>query len=395
MTNQIYDVINFNADASCLSSSRWLEAIGKGKESELYEWLNLYVKHNKKVTLGFTGASIADIAVQNPYIIDYINDNRNIFDIISRPFAHDIGTLRTPLGFTINFLSGHKIIKQTFKDITNFYLPPEFMLTNLQIKILMENGIKGVFINSERFPDNVSANILDDPYIVNGVLNSFLMCIPFNGKLTPLYHKCIQLYDADYWNNEISKENKDVFFWRDGESFLLIPDGLKREEYWLKNESNNIERRLISENELLKKNDITHDNKDQTQFSSYPVHSFTDWMKEFRMLGFLNQVSDFERKISNLNDDEIFLWLCVINSDILASVEKKSPIVLLKDKPDINDKTSYTIKRCNRGFEGEDYLSLFIDDSIKIKEYMKDNAAHIIKIRNRYKYLKKHQISFK
>ena len=45
---RLVDVINLNSDASCLSSSRWLNAILGGKESELYNILLCYVENRQK-----------------------------------------------------------------------------------------------------------------------------------------------------------------------------------------------------------------------------------------------------------------------------------------------------------------------------------------------------------
>ena len=36
-----------------------------------------------------------------------------------------------------------------------------------------------------------------------------------------------------------------MFSWRDGESFLLIPEGINREELWLREESGNIDRNTL------------------------------------------------------------------------------------------------------------------------------------------------------
>ena len=43
----LVDVVNFNADASCLDSARWLQALTGGAESEFCRWLNLYVRLGK------------------------------------------------------------------------------------------------------------------------------------------------------------------------------------------------------------------------------------------------------------------------------------------------------------------------------------------------------------
>ena len=81
MARYLVDVVNFNADASCLSSTEWLKILDGGSNSKLCRWLQLYVRHQKKVVLGFPGATIADIAQNNPEGIDLINQHENIFEI--------------------------------------------------------------------------------------------------------------------------------------------------------------------------------------------------------------------------------------------------------------------------------------------------------------------------
>lgn len=52
MTKILVDVVNFNADASCLSSKQWMEDLKGGKRSKFYQWLLLYVNKKKKYHLG-------------------------------------------------------------------------------------------------------------------------------------------------------------------------------------------------------------------------------------------------------------------------------------------------------------------------------------------------------
>lgn len=70
---QLVDIINLNADASCLSSKRWLTALSGGKESELFLILNAYVEHDLKVNIGIIGSTLAEIEELNPECIDLIN----------------------------------------------------------------------------------------------------------------------------------------------------------------------------------------------------------------------------------------------------------------------------------------------------------------------------------
>ena len=72
MTKTVVDIVNFNADASCLSSSIWLDALQGGTNSKICQWLELFVRNNKKVSLGFTGSTLADIKKFNPDAINII-----------------------------------------------------------------------------------------------------------------------------------------------------------------------------------------------------------------------------------------------------------------------------------------------------------------------------------
>src|SRR6266516_272399 len=127
---RMVDVVNFNADASCLSSSSWLAMLQNGDGSLMVQWLRLYVKYGKKVTLGFPGSTVADIVIHNPEAINLINSHPDIFEIVLRPFAHDIALLRLGKGFAVNFESGCRVIMNEFCQVTPWFLPPEFMLTN-------------------------------------------------------------------------------------------------------------------------------------------------------------------------------------------------------------------------------------------------------------------------
>lgn len=106
MKKKIVDIVNFNADASCLSSADWLKYLSGGKNSIFFQWLSLYVHYKKKLVLGFPGATIADIKTFNPEAIELINQNTDIFEIIPRPFAHDIGLLRSSEAFIWNVKAG-------------------------------------------------------------------------------------------------------------------------------------------------------------------------------------------------------------------------------------------------------------------------------------------------
>jgi hypothetical protein len=385
----LVDVVNVNGEASCLSSSRWIEILKGGATSEFFQWLNLYIKYKKKITLGLTGMTVVDILKFNPESIGLINANPNIFEMIIRPFSHDVALLRSTDGFERNIHIGQAIITKEFKNVSLFFLPPEFMLTNEQIKILNSKSIKSVFINSSRFPEEIKDRIPVEPYEVRGVGGTTLGCIPVNGELTDDYLQSLHSYSSAAWNKNIkSNRKKCIFSWRDGESSFLIPDGVKREGAWLKSESNDIERKQLKD---LTLSYLSNDRLPEGSFKSYPVHSFSAWMEGLRMLGFLKRIQRIEENIQALSQEQVILWLHVIGSDILSAVEKRSPMIKIKTRPHQKGFQSYTIQRSERGFEGEEYLFL-LEHSMKDAKIpahvFSSQEVHLIKFKNRIDYLK-------
>ena len=385
----LVDVVNFNADASCLTCQRWLDILAGGKKSEFAKWLNLYVDRNKKVVLGFPGATVADLATHNPEAIDLINRHPQVFEVILRPFAHDISLLRVGEGFIANVEYGRMIITREFINIRNYFLPPEFMLTNEQIGQLAKLGFDGVFINSARFSAEVGQRVPVHPYRINGVLGSSLNCIPFKGELTNNYLHALQKFDCSLWNESLAGAGEDILFsWRDGESSFFLPNGLEREAFWIDNEDGMISREHLWQVGL---DYIPNEKLVENLYHSYPVHSFMAWMKEFRMLGFIHKVQRIEDSLARLSQAQIQCWLMIINSDILSAVEKQSPLVRILSSPDSEGPFEFTIKRSERGFEGEEFLAIF--DSITIDgdlpSFVKNShLAHLVKWRGRIEYLK-------
>lgn len=382
---QLVDVVNFNADASCLSSRRWLEILSGGDGSLLVQWLRLYVDHGKKVVLGFPGATVADMATFNPEAIGLINSRPDIFEIIVRPFAHDIALLRAGKGFALNFHYGRKTICREFRNVSDYFLPPEFMLTNEQLVVLHGAGMAGVFINPTRFPAEIRERIPSFPYCVRGLFGTYLECIPFLGKLTFDYLEALHMFDCTAWNQSISASDGQLLFsWRDGESPFFIPDGLTRESCWLSGEDAAIERVHIRDTTI---EFAPGGLLDEHHYKSYPVHSFSAWMKEFRMLGFIHRIQRIEE---SLTDEQVHLWLLTINSDILSAIEKRSPVVRMIQAPDSDTTFDFTIQRSERGFEGEEYLAVLeaTRAGCRLPEYAESSdQSHMLKWRKRVEYL--------
>ncbi len=383
---KLVDVVNLNADASCLESAQWIAQLEGGKSSVLFEWLNQYVRFKKKVVLGIPGASLADIAAYNPEAIELVKAHGDIFEVIVRPFAHDNALLRTRYGFEQNLEFGLKTIKKIFGNYTPFFLPPEFMCNNEQIYLLQKHKINGIFLHPGRFNPETQDRIPDVPYEVRGVMDSRLNCIPFEPKLTKAFLDGIHHYNADKWNAQFSSEISDILFcWRDGESAFLLPDTVAREAAWLENEDKDIERCFLKDLDLQY---IKNEELEESHFRSYPIHSFAPWLREMRMIGFTNKVQKIEELGEELEKEKLLHWLLIINSDILSSVEKSSPVIEVWNRAD-ESLEEITLWRTERGFEGEEYLSLLKElGSEPYKRLIDSDLAHMKKFRARVDFLR-------
>ncbi len=385
--SQLIDVVNFNADASCLRAQDWLRALEGGESSQMFQWLELFVTHKKKVSIGLVGATVADMAHQNPETIALVNAHPDIFEIILRPFSHDIGLLRTPAGFRVNVTLGKKVLEDQFDIVTSLYLPPEFMLTNEQICQLSNMGIRGVFINPQRFAKQVRQRIPECPYWLEGILGAKIRCIPFTSELTTGYLDSLHSFCGARWNEEVGRvSTSPVTSWRDGESWLFVPDGLEREQAWLKNESSDYQRIFLRD--AFGEDAFFDSKRSGGGWQSYPVHSFADWLKEFRMFGYLHRLLKAEGKIQELSRSEMLLWLQAINSDVLSAVEKESPVIRICTKS--QDNVDLPIYRSERGCEGEEYLALLerYHSDPDVNRYLETSQrAHMVKYRCRLSWL--------
>lgn len=272
-------------------------------------------------------------------------------------------------------------MKAAFGVESPYYLPAEFMMTNEQISILARHGIRSTFVNASRYDYELASRIPEFCYTVKGILDSSLGCIPVQGILTQLYLKSIQLLEISEWNKIVTAGNRDLYFWRDGESSFLLPHGLEREEFWLANCS--VPRVHLGD-------EIYAEKIPSNLFQSYPVHSFSAWMKEFRMMGYISRLTEIERKICRLPSMAKYLWLLAINSDILSSVEKRSPVVQLKLFDADGQIHPFRILRSERGWEGEEFLALLgqcMTDGNTPVAFMTPQMAHHIKAGGRINHL--------
>ena len=389
---RLADVVNFNADASCLPAVTWLGALAGGDDSVMCRWLRGFVEHEKRVSLGIVGSTVADMALLNPESIVLINRHREIFELILRPYSHDIALLRSPEGFALNLELGRAVISSEFDRVTPYLLAPEFMLTNEQLAELARQGIAGTFINSGRFSSSVAARIPDHPYQLTGLFGTTLDCVPVVHALTDAYLQSLHDWESSAWNARVRCcRDEALCSWRDGESWLFVPDGLLREHAWLAGESREIERVFVR--------DLVGDAKfeDPTlagpqACTSYPVHSFADWVGEFRMFGFLRRLMDLERRLPTLSREERLCWLQAANSDVLSVVEKVSPTIRIRTRPPgapSCEELEWQIRRSERGFEGEEYLAIaeHYSASEEIRRYVAESTQpHIAKLRARIGY---------
>lgn len=351
------DVVNFNADASCLSTAQWFAAMSGGESSDVCRWLRLYRDLGKKIVIGFTGATVADLAIFNPEALGIVRSAPEIFQVIARPFSHDIALLRSEAGYRANLELGLKVLEVELGTVTPYFLPPEFMLTNEQVGVLEQYGIRGTFINPGRFSPDIQLRLPDSPYVVKGVFGSSLECIPFEGACTGDYLHAIHLFDDSRWNSRIKGSDAEVLYiWRDGESTFFLPDGVERERAWLMAEDAALVRDHLG-GEV--RNFVRGDQPCGARYLSYPVHSFLPWMREFRMIAFVNRIVKVEQTLPvEMKGDRHFAWLLAIGSDIFSAIEKQSPVIQLKAKATDKSSKSFTIMRSERGYEGEEALIL-------------------------------------
>jgi hypothetical protein len=378
--NNLIDVVNFNADASCLPSDKWIDILKGGKESHFYKWLELYVSLKKKINLGIVGSSICDINYYCPEAIDLIESNKSIFNILIRPFSHDNSLIRTRDAFRINLDYGVKVAKKFFSNTSSSFLPPEFMLLSEHIPILEDFNFSSVLVNPSRLPEYMSIKIPEVPFLVRGINSSSLACFPVAGKFTKEYLNSIHNYDFIRMNQLISNKNNQIL-WRDGESVFLVPDGVNREKRWL--EAETAKRSWLD--------DLNNINLKDDNFYTYPAHSFLAWMEEFKMFGYVNRINSLERDLMNFDIEQTLLWFQAINSDVLSSIEKKDVSINIKSNPNSKN-NNFTITRTHRAFEGEEFL-YFLEESILgnreyLIKFLKELSPHAKKYISRYSVIK-------
>lgn len=365
----LIDVVNFNPDASCLDSFKWLCYLENGTQSRLMQMLRNYVTFQRKVNLGLTGAAIRDLAYFHPESIKYIQAHPETFQLIIRPFAHDSPLLRLPEGFAYNLTQGIQTIQTYFTNFSPYYLAPEIMTTGEQIAILKRHGIEGIFVHRYRYDKSTRMRVQAKPFIVWGTQQTAMLCVPFTEKsIENIYLSSLHgVIDPRIWCRSIMNASEnDLYIWRDGESCLLFPLGIEFEARIFEMERQyGIERKFLSELSLTPSCEC-----DSRYLKYFPMHSMHPWMKEMKLYWYISRVRDIEETLDELSATTRLAWLLTINSDILSSVEKTAPIIRVAKEVFAAERNDFvwigvipfeksaklTLARSERAGEAEDYL---------------------------------------
>lgn len=396
----LIDVVNFNADASCLSASKWLRALENGSASVMCRLLRGYVEHERKVNLGLTGATVLDLAAFNPEAIQLVNEHPEIFQIVLRPFAHDNALLRQPNGFRRNVQLGLKVLRTHFNNLSSAFLAPEVMITAEQISILASLGIRGIFLHRGRYQLSVRRHIPEHPFVLRGVLGATMPCVPFTDtELENLFLTSIHgITDPELWAARAAAlaAQRDCYLWRDGESCLLLPLGVELEGQTFRRERDaGVQRLFLSEADThLPPQSLVGELK------YFPLHSLKAWLDTMKLYWFVSRIQEIERLLPELPDALVPFWCLLINSDILSAAEKEPPVVKVSreilefssESPlwdgviPLPESGEVILSRSERAGEGEDYLAYF--DLLRegtrsvaevLEEWEKSNEPHLRK----------------
>ena len=380
----LVDIVNLNAEASCLSTKRWLRALEGGTNSEIYRILNLYVEEDLKICVGIVGSTLAEIEELNPECIDLINNHPQNFEILIRPFIHSLSILWSDETFTYNYKLGKKYIESVFSNCINWYLPPEFALRNSHIYQLENNNCEGTFIHPKRVKKDTKSALPIGLFTLSSIQNINISCINFTENYDSYYLDQMQIF-----HSKIRFEEDLIYGWRDGESPFFLPESVEREEIFVQNSMNDFERIFLSES--LKANQV----QDKPIVHSYPQNSLLPWLGNFRLYWFITEIKRLENNFASLSEVKKKLFLNLLNSDILSSIEKSNVNIKLKGIKSNNDATiSYLIKRKERNLDAEEllYLILRSNDS-QINTFLRStDSAFSLRINSRLKALHKHQL---
>lgn len=325
-----HEIINFNSEASCLSHDRWLAALVGGKNSELCCWLSLYVQEKNPICLGLMGVTILDVLALNPEAIELINNNPGIFKLALRPYSHCL--LSTfPDDFVQRQIEvGYQIVRSVFSSKIDCFLPPEFSMSVAVLNACVDLDIFHVFFSGQRLSSPTHENLSTE----------------FKDRIIFFDH-CDESYFREFL--KVSQRFSDFSilptsqnFWRDGESFLLVPNGIQREKFALDRRG----QQFTAYKEFPNPADYKKKN------FYYPKANVSTWHGS-------GTADNFHKKIVDLwhsgqsTDLLYFSFLSYISgSDILASLEKRDVTVLIKDD---KNEWDHIIKRQDK-FQKADFI---------------------------------------
>lgn len=381
---KLVDVVNFNSDASALGSKNWLNVLDGGKEAEMYKFLQLYVENKRPVTFGWVGNTAIEMFQTNPECIALINDHPDIFEVVLRPLSHDLALLWGKSVFNANVETGIKVTRKLFRNVSPFFLPPEFALKNVQLGLLKDMDVEGVFTHLDRMKADHKETVPREPYLMHGLFDTRIKAIPFQPGLTQAYLNDIQQYDyVNLETNLAHLQSGTYFSWRDGESPFLIPETLKREEHFLRYTNPNVSFVKLSEGV----SDYHFRQPDDGEYPYYPISTLVPWFGDFRFYWFITELKDMERHFTSMSPLKKVLFLSLANSDILSSIEKnRVHISLVQGNP--RTETEYTIHRKSKNINGGEFLEMMDWTDEKVDSFLNNSGKpHHTKLWLRYKFL--------
>ena len=324
------DLINFNGDASCLPHSVFLKYIEDGS---FYSWLQLFDKYSHHAAFGMTGMSLLDVISSSDNLsISSINSSPYLH-CINRPYSHSL-SIRMPSALSdLNILLGIFIYQKSFSSNSSCYLPPEFSLRSSSLQLLYKLHIDKVFHASPSYFSRDQSNPSNDFLRIDLPDGSSVFSFCIHHSATHSYLRTIQL---------LVPYSPSKLLWRDGESSLLIPDGNRREDYFL----SSLDQPFLSPSDFL--SSLSHD---PFVVEHYPLRSYQPWIGDYSNEWFFEISTNlFQRSLTHTRLDLKFVLLLLMShsSDLLASVSKEHVSIQLKDIEYPHSISTHTILRDSR-----------------------------------------------
>jgi hypothetical protein len=336
----MFELVNFNGDASCLKRADFIHAL---KSNEILKWLHLYDISANPVSIGFTGTSLSDLALFS---------RSPVIESVARPFVHAISAYMPPILSSINILLGHFVERLLLERPLTCFLPAEFSLRMHDILTLCDLGFTSTFHRYSPFlvPTSIdsSCQFSNTPFYpllsLQHPCGSSLLSLSIDPLGTAQYHNTVQL---------LNPESPTSSIWRDGESFLFLPNGLDREKYYL-----NVRKPCLHTHSFI--NLCSHINLPSLDY--YPLRPLDPWIGDYSNKWFTNICTSLQASLLSTDRCDIYSLLIILlaqSSDLLASVSKPNVTVKLCSISESESFFDYTIFRDHRTSEAEamDWLS--------------------------------------